>query len=209
MAKRPAWSISGDSVICKEFEFEWNGGFALKQKQKNVENLHFSIKNGTGGKSLEVSSKGIVPLGKNIGAFSLKYNGIPLENVFQSSKKFEQGGPYRDLLKVTPKEAKQDERIRNSGGIVAFVIDDEEWSIEPQTLFYDYIYVQALIQNYGTNLNLKDYDWFTDIEFNPKKSINCQARSVAIYKLIQSSNIWKCLNNMGTWKEFHIQHVGG
>ena len=41
--------------------------------------------------ALEVSSKGTVLLGKNIGAFSLKYNGIPLENIFQSSNKTSPG----------------------------------------------------------------------------------------------------------------------
>lgn len=209
MAKRPAWSIRGDIVICKEFDFEWNGGFALKQKQKNVENLHSAIKKEKSGKPLEVSSKGLVPLGKNIGAFSLKHDDIPLENIFQSSKKFENGGPFKDLLEVTPKEAKQDERIRNSGSVVAFCLGDEEWPIEPKTLFYDYIYIQALIQNYGTDLNLEEYDWFTDIEFNPKKSINCQARSVAIYKLIQKKNMWDCLDSKEKWKDFHLKYVKG
>lgn len=209
MAKRPAWTICEDSVIRKEFEFEWNGGFAIKQKQKNIENLHASIFNDTKKKALEVSSKGTVLLGKNIGAFSLKYNGIPLENIFQSSKKFEQGGPYRDLLLVTPKEAKQDERIRNSGDIIAFCLEDEEWPIEPKTLFYDYIYVQALIHNYGTDLNLEEYEWFTDIEFNPKKSINCQARSAAIYKLLQMKGMFEVLSTKEKWIEFHKKYVRG
>lgn len=209
MAKRPAWTISEDSVICKEFEFEWNGGFAIKQKQKNIENLHASIFTDTKKNALEISSKGTVILGKNIGAFSLKYNGIPLENIFQSSKKFEQGGPYRDLLLVMPKEAKQDERIRNSGNIIAFCLDGNEWPIEPQTLFYDYIYVQALIQNYGTDLNLDDYEWFTDIEFNPNKSINCQARSVAVYKLLQMKRMFEVLSNKEKWIEFHKEYVRG
>ena len=209
MAKRPAWSVSNDSVICKEFEFEWNGGFAIKQKQKNIENLHASIFADTKKKALEVSSKSNILIGKSIGAFSLKYNRIPLENIFQSSKKFEQGGPYTDLLLVTPKEAKKDERIRNSGNIIAFCLDDDEWSIEPKTLFYDYIYVQALIQNYGNNLNLDDYEWFTDIEFNPKKSINCQARSVAIYKLLQKMNLWSSMDDKCNWEKFHKQFVRG
>lgn len=209
MAKRPAWTIKNNKVICKEFEFEWNGGFAIVQKQKNIANLHNSIKNVTDETALEVSSKGTVALGKNIGAFSLKYNGIPLENVFQSSKKFEQGGPYLDLLTVTPKEAKQDERIRNSGKIVSFCLDGDEWPLEPKTLFYDYIYVKALCQNYGEVLDLSEYDWFTDIEFNPKKSINCQARSAAIYKLLQKNNMFEALKDNTKWIEFHENYVKG
>ena len=33
------------------------------------------------------------------------------------------------------------------------------------------------------------YDIFTDIEFNPKKSINCQARSVAIFVSLYKANL--------------------
>lgn len=209
MAKRPAWTIKDNKVICEEFEFEWNGGFALVQKQKNIANLHNSIKMSKGETALEVSSKGTDLLGKNIGAFSLKYNGISLENVFQSSKKFEQGGPFADLLTVTPKEAKRDERIRNSGKIIAFYLDGDEWPLEPKTLFYDYIYIKAMCQNYGENLDLSEYKWFTDIEFNPKKSINCQARSAAIYKLLQENNMFEVLNEKSKWIEFHRNYVKG
>lgn len=56
MAKRPAWTIENDHVICEEFE--WNGGFALVQKQKNIDALHTSIvqANPDSGSTLEVSS---------------------------------------------------------------------------------------------------------------------------------------------------------
>lgn len=209
MAKRPAWTIENNRVICKEFEFEWNGGFSITQKQKNIKNLHNSIIKETNESVLEVSSKGLTQLGKDIGAFSLKYNEVPLENVFQSSKKFENGGPYTDLMSVTPKEAKGDERLKNSGKILAFCLDGEEWPLEPKTLFYDYIYIKALIQNYGYNLDLTEYDWFTDIEFNPKKSINCQARTVAIYKLLKMSNKFDVIENKEKWTEFHKEYIKG
>lgn len=209
MAKRPAWSIRNDRVICEEFEFKWNGGFAITQKQKNISNLHASIKEVMNESALEISSKGLVPLGRDIGAFSLRYNEFSLENIFQSSKKYELGGPYKDLLEVTPKEAKQDERHKNSGKIIAFCLDGDEWPLEPKTLFYDYIYIKALIQNYGIDLDLMEYDWFTDIEFNPKKSINCQARSVAIYKLLKKKDMFEVLNNKIKWVEFHKKYVKG
>lgn len=209
MAKRPAWSIKNDKVICREFDFKWNSGFSIIQKQKNIANLHESIIEKTKESVLEISSKGLVPLGKNIGAFCLKYHEIPLENIFQSSKKFEHGGPYRDLMLVTAKEAKRDERIKNSGKIIAFCWEGEEWALEPKTLFYDYIYINALIQNYGFDLDLIEYDWFTDIEFNPKKSINCQARSAAIYKLLQMKNIFNVLDSKAEWLGFHKKYVKG
>ena len=91
--------------------------------------------------------------------------------------KYENGGPYLDLLNVSPKQAKRDERHCNSGKLVGFVRNDEIWTLEPKTAFYDYIYISALIKNFGYDLNISEYQWFTDIEFNPQKSINCQARA--------------------------------
>lgn len=209
MAKRPAWTITDNNVVHKEFEFEWNGGFAISQKQKNIANLHEAIHRITGENALEISSKGKVPLGKDLSAFSLHYDGIALENIFQSAKKYEFGGPYTDLLSVTPKEAKRDDRHSSSGRLVSFYYANEEWPLEPKTLFYDYIFVNALIQNFGTDLDLSSYDWFTDIEFNPKKSINCQARSVAVYKLLQKENRFDVLENKQDWKEYHTSYVKG
>ena len=209
MVKRPAWSIKGDRLICESFEFEWNEGFAITQKQKNIANFHNAIRKKYKESALEVSSKGTVQTGKALSAFSLKYKEDFLENVFQSSKKYERGGPYIDLLKVTPKEAKQDKLHKSSGKLTAFCFDNEEWQLEPKTAFYDYIYVTAVLQKYRNNLDLSKYDWFTDIEFNPNRSINCQARAVAIYKLIQSKNLFDVTNKKDVWLEFHKEYMKG
>lgn len=41
------------------------------------------------------------------------------------------------------------------------------------------------------------YDSFTDIEFNPQRSINCQARAVAIYVgLVRNSRINDALKSV-------------
>ena len=209
MAKRPAWTIRNDKIVHDDFEFEWNGGFAVSQKQKNIKNLHNAIKRITEEEALEISSKGLIQRGKDIGAFSLKLNSAYLENVFQSSKKYEQGGPFLDLLEVLPKEAKRDERHKNSGKLVGFEKNGEIWPLEPKTLFYDYIYVTAMVENYGYDYDLSDYDWFTDIEFNPNKSINCQARSAVIYKLLQIKNMFQVLESREKWILFHNEFVMG
>ena len=140
MAKRPAWSVQDDVVICENFDFMWSGGFSITQKQKNIRALHQSIYEMKHEKALEVSSKSEVRVGKEIGAFSLELDGIFLENVFQAAKQYENGGPYLDLLNVSPKQAKRDERHCNSGKLVGFVRNDEIWTLEPKTAFYDYIY---------------------------------------------------------------------
>lgn len=37
MAKRPAWGVQDDVVICENFDFMWSGGFSITQKQKILE----------------------------------------------------------------------------------------------------------------------------------------------------------------------------
>lgn len=209
LAKRPGWSIQDGVIVCENFEFKWNGGFSITQKQKNVKALHQSIFEAKNEAALEVSTKGMEQIGKNIGAFSLKLGGIPLENVFQAAKKYENGGPYTDLLTVLPKEAKRDERHHNSGKLEAFINNGEVWPLEPKTAFYDYIYVSALIENYNYDLDLSKYQWFTDIEFNPNKSINCQARSAVIYKMLQNMELFDVLENREKWLLFHKKYVLG
>ncbi len=205
MASRPAWSVDGDVIISKSFEFEWNGGFAVSQKRKNINNLHNEIKEKTKTKALEISTKSEVELGQKLSAFNLKLDGYTLENVFQSSKVYANGGPHLDLLKVEPKDAKRDERHTTSGALKGFEYKGKMWELEPKTLFYDYIYLKSVFETFDESelSELLDYDWFTDIEFNPSKSINCQARTVAILKYILQTSSRDVLKSYEKWVEFH------
>lgn len=180
MTKRPAWSLFNNRIVRKNFEFEFNPGFSVTQKKKNVKALHKAI----GGKTLEVSTKSDEMIGQKLSAFNLTYDGNRFECVFQASKKYEYGGPYIDLLTKSPKEAKIDVRHASSGKLIGFEYIGEEFALEPKTFFYDYMYIKAVQQSLTEEdiLEILNYDYFTDIEFNPKKSINCQAKSVAIIK---------------------------
>lgn len=44
---------------------------------------------------------------------------------------------------------------------------------------------------------------FTDIEFNPGKSINSQARSVALLKKVLADNVQDILTDTEKWTEYH------
>ena len=181
MAIRPGFYVNGSGKISrKEAEFVWAGGFAVSQKKKNVHSLHKAL----GKPSLEVSTKSDSALGVKLSAFSLTLGGYPLENIFQSSKVFEYGGPYLDLLEVSPKEAKRDERLKSSGRLIKFRYDGEDWDLVPRTMFYDYIYCLAVRESVPAEelKELSKYVYFTDIEFNPNKSINTQAEAVLIVK---------------------------
>ena len=189
MAERPVF-IPVDSgfqlVRERTVPFQWHPGMAPSQKRKNVVALHESANKLGIVPILEVSTKSDERLGFRLSAFNLRVETtegwvIPLESAFQGSKVFQFGGPYQDLDGQTGFEIKKDERIKTSGGLRGFTFDGFEWELEPKTAFYDWLYIHA---NHGEP-ELRDgmsiYEGFTDIEFNPQKSINCQARSCALY----------------------------
>jgi len=195
MAKRMYFTLSKDLIYEEKFvEFKFYNGFAVSQKQKSIDSLHEAILDSDSNANiLEVSSKSKNELGIKLSAFNLKLKIkgklISVENIFQSSKIFEHGGPYKDLLYVTPIEAKKDERIRNSGDIIGFEFNNKNYPIEPKTLFYDWIYCNTLNLQPEIVKELTQYNTFTVIEFNHEKSINCQARTVAIFVSLYKNNL--------------------
>lgn len=175
-------------------EFVWNSGFSKTQARKNIKNMHDSARKKGFKNILEVSSKSENDLGVELSAFNLsfvtkKYNKkITVESAFQGSKVFSNGGPYKDLIEKESSLAKRDSRIRESGYLIGFEFFGKTYPINPKTFFYDWIYINALNQNKELTCGLNEYDGFTDIAFNPNKSINCQARSIAIYVSLMNSN---------------------
>jgi hypothetical protein len=197
MAKRPLFIPKVDSVGVDEnlIDFKWFSGFAASQKKKSIESMHsaaidYGFKN-----LLEISSKSEDSLGVALSAFNLlittkKHNRtFSVECAFQSSKVFNNGGPYLDLLEGDSLSAKKDIRLKSSGNVVCFRFFNQDFPIEPRTFFYDWIYINALLQNENLANNILSFDAFTDIEFNPEKSINCQAHSVALYISLINNNV--------------------
>lgn len=168
-------------------EFKWNGGFAVSQKQKNIKALHdgFTLIR-PDGRPLEISSKSLVEAGVKLSAFNLmKYvpelgRSVPVENVYQSGKVFADGSQYTDLMLVSPKEAKRDERLKN-GRLIKFRFDGQDFPLFPQSLFYNYIYLNAVLENPELADELLKFNGFTDIEFNPQKSLSTQAQAAAVF----------------------------
>lgn len=199
MAKRPIYipTIAGDKLVTTQYvEFQWFPGMAVSQKQKSIDSLHTSamqLPNIT--KMLEISSKSREPIGVALSAFNLMINTqkfnrtFSVESAFQSSKIFERGGPFLDILEKTSIEAKKDSRIQESGRLIGFKFFGVDWELEPQTAFYDWLYINALKKQPAYADQIQKYSAFTDIEFNPKRSINCQAYSVALFVSLQRRNL--------------------
>ncbi|WP_085656448.1 hypothetical protein [Pseudomonas sp. B11(2017)] len=191
MAERPVFIpvLDVDCLVRTTFiSFDWFPGFSVAQKQRSISSLHKNISEKLKiDRILEISSKSASEEGVSASAFNLmiqtkKYNKrFSVECAFQASKIFEGGGPFVDLLDRTSREAKKDERLKVSGRLKSFKFYQSIWPLEPKTLFYDWLYINALSNNEKIARSILNYRCFTDIEFNHERSINCQAYSAALY----------------------------
>lgn len=229
MAKRPIFIPEiRDGLIREEtIDFQWFPGFSTQQKQRSIHALHerAGIRFGWDPNYiLEVSTKSHQRLGVSLSAFNLtlprpawyeeRFPDSPeelyLESIYQGSKVFGDGrGPHFELLGGTPRRAKQ--FIQNCGlrneAPTSFCYGQEVWPAEPgKTAFYDYLYLQAL--TYAESEKGIDVDRlvvakaFTDIEFNPKASLNCQARSCALFVVLKDlGELDIALEDLGSFLE--------
>ncbi|MGP5191980.1 DarT1-associated NADAR antitoxin family protein, partial [Vreelandella alkaliphila] len=216
MANRPVFvpmknsEVPGVKVI--DVEFQWFPGMATSQKKKSIKSLHEAVRKLGISPILEVSSKSEEEIGVSLSAFNLmietankKYK-FSVESAFQASKVFERGGPYADLLNKSSKEAKRDIRLKESGNLIGFNFFGKEFPIKPVTFFYDWLYVHSLNQNQAMAKKVLYFSGFSDIEFNPKKSLNCQARSLALYiSLVSAGALEDALSTQDRFFEIAYQ----
>ena len=192
MAERPIFiPTPGNAELVKEifFELRWHPGFAVVQKEKNIKALHAAAAAAGFAPLLEISTKSENKRGRHMSAFHMTvptkdHGSIKLELAFQGSKVFEHGGPFTDLYMKGEKEigqAKRDPRLKESGALTGFRFEGFDFPLEPKTVFYDWLYCSFLVNYRDWAEKLYDYAGFTDIEFNPRRSINCQARSAALF----------------------------
>lgn len=193
MATRKLFIPTMDSknrVKEEEINFNWFSGYSKSQKQKSIDSLHENAKTQLGiNRILEISTKSRNKIGVQASAFNLNLT-LPneressVERFYQGSKVFERGnGPNTDIYNNNDFRFKSDPRLRNFGELQYFEFFAKRWEIDER--FYDWLYLNALIQNPTVCDELTKYEAFTDIEFNHKKAFNCQARSVALYLSIK------------------------
>ncbi len=199
MAKRPIFipDFSGFPYVdAVDIEFKWHPGFAKSQLQKSIASLHEAaetLKNIS--PILEISGKSDSDLGVSLSAFNLRLKTpdgqtMSVECAYQGSKVFENGGPYHELYSASSRAAKTDERLRNSGELIAFDFCGKDFPIEPKTAFYDWLYITALCQQKMDIIKeLQVFQGFSDIVFNPKRSFNCQARAAALFVSLSKNGL--------------------
>lgn len=90
---------------------------------------------------------------------------------------------------MTGREIRADERLCISGRLLGFDLAGQKWGLEPKTAFYDWLYLTALMQNPQLSIQILDFEDFTDVEFNPEKSISCQARTATLFVALKQRRI--------------------
>ncbi|MGP1498590.1 MAG: DarT1-associated NADAR antitoxin family protein [Schaalia odontolytica] len=187
MARRLVFVPDSESPYVSELsvDCEYLPGSSIQQKQRSIASLHASyVAMFPSLRVLEVSSKSARDLGAQLSAFNVMIThpgrgSYSVECAFQASKVFAHGGPFVDLFDVSSRAAKTDRRLRESGKLVGFKYFAHEFPLEPKTYFYDWLYASALCRDDKLVEQVMMFDAFTDIEHNPERSINCQARTVA------------------------------
>lgn len=187
MAVRPIFISTGDiekPFITKDISFNWIKGMSYSQKCKRRDSLALEISKLYDIKRwLEISTKSDKEIGVKLSALNLLLNTSTgtdsVENIYQNSKVFE------------------------DNKIVNFKYNDCVFENEPTGMFYDYIYMYAILQNHDLIKDFTCYDYFSDIEFNPKKSINTQARAAAIFKTLYVNRSLGIIKDQEKFKEYY------
>ncbi len=121
---------------------------------------------------------------------------------------FEGGGPYTDLYSAHAIDAKRDPRLKESGSLVGFQFDDLRIGLEPMTAFYDWLYLTALFPHREWLARLHQYSGFTDIEFNPSRSVNCQARACALFvALLRNGGLVDAMASPASFVAYLLRHT--
>lgn len=203
MAIRPIFiprEERGPLVEVLPLEIRWHGGFAVSQKQKNIQALHEKAKEQNISPILEISTKSPDEVGQRLSAFNLKIDiegeMRSLESVYQSSKVFSVSGQHLDLIEFDPFKAKKEIRNLGKGEIIEFRLLGECYPTEPKNAFYDWLYIKAIAPHEAWIRKNLNYMAYSDIEFTPSKSINCQGRAVAEFHALSMRNsTMECVHN--------------
>ncbi len=190
------YESSSNSFKKENIKFNWYPGFSVSQKQRSIHSLHKEFKEKFGNlKVLEVSTASEEEFGKECSAFNLQLtlrNGskYSVESLFQSSKVFKNYGRVNQDLDLDAKVVKRQVRsIEVDDKLIEFDFLGVKFPLLPRTYFYNWLYVNALFQNTELSNFILQYDAFTDINFNPNKSINCQAEACSIFLYLAKNSL--------------------
>ena len=106
-----------------------------------------------------------------------------LDTVFPASAVFVRGGPFFDLLDLSPAEVVADRRLSTSGRLLVFALPDDVDGVLHRfspSLWYQWLVLRALA---GTAAGeaVASFDGFTELVPSPARPSASLARGVALY----------------------------
>lgn len=144
---------------------------------------------------IEVSTRSNIEIGKMLSPFNLNFRTrrsnriISVESAYHGSKVFEDETQLFDLYDKNAFEAKMDKRLWGKK-VLYYNFLGKRIKKEPETLFFNWLYLKTLEMNKDLLLELKKYEFFSDTAFNPYLDPNCQARACAIGSSLLKLNIF-------------------
>lgn len=208
MAKRNYWFIKNGKIEKGVAEFKWEPGMSVSQRRKSCVNLHEVLVKQNGSLPLDISTASTTSLGVSLSAFNLTWKNKTIECWYQGSKVYENVGPMHHLYNMTSLEAKKFMKNSNLGKLIGFNLEGVDYPMSPQTVFYDWLYLQGMVENFGINLDLKSYEYFTDIQAVIDITA-CQARAVCEYKLLQEHGFLDKIKDFKSFINWHKIYVKG
>lgn len=206
MAVRNFWTIKDNKVAIGSIEFKWEPGISIAQKRRSCAHLHSALNYVYDlYPALDISSASLDPLGVALSAFNLKWRGVSVECWYQGSKVYSIAGTQHHLYKVDSLTAKKSMKKDNNGLLIGFNLEGVEYPMSPRTVFYDYIYLQGLMEFENRDAIL-DYEVFTDVQATVDIDA-CQARTVCIYKLLHMQGKLDIIKDFDKFLEWHKEFV--
>ena len=182
---------------------------SITQKRQSCDNMHATLKARAKWSSpLDISSASTEYLGVQLSAFNLKWRGVTVECWYQGSKVYKNAGVMHKLYHADSKAAKHSMKELSDDTVVGFNLEGVKYPMKPATVFYDYIYLQGLLETYGNDLDLSMYNVFTDVQATLDIDA-CQARTVCEYTLLQKNKQLPLLDDFEKFKTWHEVFVKG
>lgn len=168
----------------------------VKSAITNINNLPITAR------KLDVSTKGLDPLGNALSAFSLRSNNTLLETHYQSLKITKCDNKSHpewcdiETYKHTKTVYKVKRQPKLRTGILGFDLEGKKYPLTESVHIYNYIYVKALLNNKKLIDEAKNYTFFYDSAFNYTRCYATQARAITLAILLDKLNILEkaCVN---------------
>ena len=178
MAERKIWWVTDEGVRELIVGFKWHGIMTPQHKLDNVTELHLNTRQRIRSKfdlpinPIEISTTSPWELGRDLSAFNLKVNGVPVEVLYQKAKVFKDGTRLALPENCDSKTAKR-------------IAKENRKEIAYMERSYSDLYFTGVYEYFDKDLKkaynaLKEYDVFTDVWFNHTQSRNCQAKYLAL-----------------------------